>query len=267
MAILILAATWFAFECAISWAAFCDQVDYASSQNDSREYDCIFRGPGISLINFFFRWWAHVFHGPDAYVALFTAVLAFFTLALWRSTDKLWEAGERQFRLARDEFISSHRPEMRLKHMWSEQDILDGQPIEVTLDIVNVGKTDGRITLLNFVTIIIEKREQLPQRPPYDEPDMPGRPRTYQFKTDVILPSGVTFAQTVCDGRFLTIEEMQAIITEHARLYFIGTIEYWDAAGRVRQTAFCRYLSFNSTDPKDKGRFKKHKDPDYEYQD
>jgi hypothetical protein len=35
------------------------------------------------------------------FVVLFTAVLAAFTAALWRSTDKLWEAGERQLKTTR----------------------------------------------------------------------------------------------------------------------------------------------------------------------
>lgn len=37
----------------------------------------------------------------DSLLALFTAGLLIFTGLLWRSTDKLWAAGERQFRLTR----------------------------------------------------------------------------------------------------------------------------------------------------------------------
>jgi hypothetical protein len=97
--IFALIAIWLVFECAISWAAFCDPINYPTDQNAGQEYNCVLRGPVVSIVRFIYRGWTHIFDKPDAYVALFTAVLAFFTLALWRSTDKLWDAGERQLRL------------------------------------------------------------------------------------------------------------------------------------------------------------------------
>jgi hypothetical protein len=49
-----------------------------------------------------FRWFVDEIDEHDGFfVVLFTAVLAAFTAALWRSTDKLWEAGERQLKTAR----------------------------------------------------------------------------------------------------------------------------------------------------------------------
>jgi hypothetical protein len=38
---------------------------------------------------------------PEVWTALATIAVAFFTLTLWRSTDKLWHAGERQLRTSR----------------------------------------------------------------------------------------------------------------------------------------------------------------------
>jgi hypothetical protein len=51
-------------------------------------------------------------------------------------------------------------------------------------------------------------------------------------------------------------------------LYLIGSIEYWDAAG-LRQTAFCRRLTYSEYPPKtlEVGRFEVENDPDYEYED
>ena len=51
-------------------------------------------------------------------VAMFTLVLAVSTIGLWFATVGLYVGDRRQFKLARDEFISSHRPQLRLKHIW-----------------------------------------------------------------------------------------------------------------------------------------------------
>jgi hypothetical protein len=44
-----------------------------------------------------------------------TIAIAYFTLNLKRSTDNLWEASERQIRLARDDFDATHRPWVSVK--------------------------------------------------------------------------------------------------------------------------------------------------------
>jgi hypothetical protein len=49
-----------------------------------------------SCIGFF------IHRNEGAITALATLLIALFTLTLWRSTDKLWEAGERQLRLSED---------------------------------------------------------------------------------------------------------------------------------------------------------------------
>jgi hypothetical protein len=45
----------------------------------------------VSLAHSFAEWWMHTFDKPDAYVALFTLILAIGTLALWWSTRQLWK--------------------------------------------------------------------------------------------------------------------------------------------------------------------------------
>src|ERR1700687_242121 len=118
----------------------------------------------------------------DVLSALITAIatifIARFTFTLKRSTDNLWEAGTKQLKLARDEFISSHRPELRLKHIWICSQ--DGQsfignlerdvPLTVRLDIVNVGAAVARIHSIHYATMILDPEAKLPQLPPYDEP-------------------------------------------------------------------------------------------------
>jgi hypothetical protein len=54
----------------------------------------------------------------EFWTALATIFIAAFTFTLKRSTDKLWETNKDQIRLAREDFLSTHRPEIRFKHVW-----------------------------------------------------------------------------------------------------------------------------------------------------
>jgi hypothetical protein len=269
---ILLVATWIAFECFVSWAAFCNNPEkYGGVFQTTEEYDCISRGPIITLTTAFVSWWRHVFHQPDAYIALFTAVLAISTIALWVSTRNLWKAGRDQLELARSEFISTHRPRMRFKHAWFTGDPLAwrvGRPLEVNLEFVNVGRSDALVYMVNYQSIILQKGDRLPQRPPYDEiPDSGAR--ITRFPTIARVPSGVTLHRELCDG---IVSQQQVVDIIHGRqtLYLIGTIEYSDSLMRVRQTAFCRRLTYKTYPPTeitDFGRFEVEKDPDYEYED
>jgi uncharacterized membrane protein YfcA len=89
--IILLVAIWLFFESVISWAAFCrHQNEYSSVDQTAESYECVFRGPIASIARWFAGWWVHAFDKADAYIALFTAVLAISTPALWWSTRKLW---------------------------------------------------------------------------------------------------------------------------------------------------------------------------------
>ncbi len=74
--------------------------------------------------------------------ALATIAIAGFTFSLKRSTDKLWEAGEKQLRLAREEFISTHRPKLIVRQFVFIKPI-PGQPLKVEFSIVNTGDTEA----------------------------------------------------------------------------------------------------------------------------
>jgi hypothetical protein len=222
---------------------------------------------GASLI----FWWKHSFDKPDAYVALFTAILAISTIALWVSTRNLWKASRDQLDLARSEFISTHRPRMRIKHAWFTGDPLAwrvGGPLEVNLEFVNVGRSDAHVYMINYQSILLQKGDRLPQRPPYDEKPHSGL-RITRFPTHATVPSGVTLHRELCDG-ILSNHEVVEVIHGRQTLYLIGTIEYSDFLGRIRQTAFCRRFTYKTYPPREItefGRFEVEKDPDYEYED
>jgi hypothetical protein len=207
--------------------------------------------------------------GHEWLTALATVVIALFTATLWWSTRGMLRATNASIEVARQELFSSHRPQMRLKHAWFTDQTawrLNG-PLEVILDFVNIGNASARITWINYQSILLPKGARLPQRPPYDEAP-PSGVRITRFRIEGILPSGITFPREVCDG-ILDSQEVHDILWDVRTLYLIGTIEYWDTTNRLRQTAFCRRLTFMSYPPtaNDMGRFEIEDDPDYEYED
>jgi hypothetical protein len=251
-----------------SQATSCILVDEkANTENYSGNYPC------ASMHEAIFRFVRYIWDnsGHDNVVAFGTILIAIFTYVLYRSTNKLWEAGEKQFVLARAEYLSANRPHIRLKHIWLATP--DGQrffgnlqattPVTVRLDTVNTGNTTGFVSGINFVTLIVAVGTRLPQRPPYNEP---GTPR--YIIDNFPLESGKTLTHAASDGLVLNNADIANIIGGTHRLYFIGTVEYWWGSGgrrgiknNLRQTAFCRYLCGPS------GRFEKDDDHDYEYQD
>jgi hypothetical protein len=206
-------------------------------------------------------------------IATYTLWLMAFTGILAVATAGLGALNFFQVRLARSEFLSTHRPHIRLKAIWLAS--ADGQtfnpelrvnePLVVRLDIVNFGNTTAFITRLNLASVLVPRNGQLPQRPPYNEPAAPG----LDFYPPVQLNRGVTFTQGISDGHKLDALELSEIYNGDRILYFVGTIDYRDSIGNPMQTAFCRclrFLRFNAG-PVDRGRFETDKNPHYEYQD
>ena len=97
-----------------------------------------------------------------AITAIATIFIGWFTFTLKRSTDKLWseareqrqeakviadrqfENTEKSIRLARDEFISTHRPKIIVREAIIGS-VMEGEPITVHYHLANIGETNGRI--------------------------------------------------------------------------------------------------------------------------
>jgi hypothetical protein len=259
---LVLLGMGVAFLLLPPYATYCE----STYQND--KYGCASYEILSSILSFL-----------EAHNALITAIatgfIALFTFTLRRSTDNLWDASRQQLDHARIAFLSSLRPRMRVKHIWFTGelgDIWKGAPIEVRIDAVNSGEGRALVTKFNYMTWVVSKDRGLPQRPPYNEDPEPA---IYSFPSRTPLDSGVTITSYFSDGCVLSPQDISNIRNGSARLYVIGTIEYRDVEvlgvmrDRLKQTAFCRYLTFENYPPhaEDMGRFKKDEHPDYEYQD
>ncbi len=198
------------------------------------------------------------------FIAGFNGLLVYVTYKLVMTTSRLWTASTEQGRLAqeainlaRNEFNSTHRPKIRIKHLWLETDIWQEEPIVVTLECINTGPVDA---FLNEVGIAINVVKNI-QRPNEIGPRLTGHGER--------MHSGVNSQFLGIKLGDLTPEDSRAIVQGVAKLYCLGYISYRDAAERIRITGFCRVLTFppDALPLKGNCRFRVVDDPDYEYED
>lgn len=191
-------------------------------------------------------------------LAVFTFLLFFFTAALWLVTYRLSS-------VARKEFNSTHRPMIRVRHVWPSGDLWEGGTFAINTQIVNVGLTKAKITEYSATTLILPNGKQLPAVPLYGY--------CMIVKKDLFLESGQStdLPPMTEQIRSITQEDNGAIRGNRKLLYCFGYIRYEDTESRVRTTAFCRRLeiptgvgSFSEL-----GRFVRlePENEDYEYQD
>jgi hypothetical protein len=198
---------------------------------------------------------------PEVWTALATAAIAAFTATLWWSTRGMLKTTNKTIDLTRDEFNATHRPRIRIKHLWLADDIWGGQQVRVNLGIVNTGTVVATIHQIG-VRFVVARADQFI---PFD-PNIPGVPVGAQ------LVSGVWMTIpdiSDSDGTTLTNPQNADIQEGRSKLYCIGYVSYLDAAGRMRITGFCRVLSVpqNTLALATNCHFFKTDDPDYEYED
>ena len=134
--------------------------------------------------------------------------------------------------LARQEFISTHRPELRVRHVWPSGELWDGGKISVTAQVVNVGVTPAKLIDFSVRTTI-----ELPDRPLRSPPSYGG-----SVPIDRIMDSGDHADLPSIESHSINDAENTAIRYGKQRLYCFGYVRYSDGEGRVRTTAFCRVL-------------------------
>jgi len=186
-------------------------------------------------------------------LALFTGVLAVASIIQGIFINK-------QIKLARDEFNSTHRPRIRVKHLWLNEPIEIGKNIRINIVIVNSGDTvatdiHGRIAISVLTSI-----DYLPAKPNF------ANGVSFGVEPNAIR-SGLTIEFDKIDmATMLTGEHISKIGASMMDLFCFGDIEYLDSDRRVRKTAFCRELRL-LVDGGARFRRPEKKNPDYEYQD
>jgi hypothetical protein len=190
----------------------------------------------IDWVTEFQQWWQTVFDKPDAYVALFTALLFVSTVALWWSTRGLFRATNHSIKLAREEFIATHRPKIII-HVTEFKHIPDSYPDErenkaaASILCFNIGESAAKN---------VEVRGDI----------FAGS----GFAVDVQRPL-IKQITELKSGEKLRVEiksdypamEVAAGPRQGRIFYLIGWIAYWDGNQLRRETGFCFHAQFDST--------------------
>jgi hypothetical protein len=152
-----------------------------------------------------YNWW----------LAVLTAILAVATVGLGIGTFF-------QIRLARTEFISTHRPRLRVRRITVIQPIVPNQRCGANIEIANIG--DTKATIVEFGIDI------------YGE--------SYPFSAvptaqQIVVKAGaqVNFAVV---GQILTQDRIHAIAEGMEKLRVLGIANYRDDNGVMRSTSFAR---------------------------
>jgi hypothetical protein len=183
--------------------------------------------------------------------ALATVAIAGFTYTLKQSTDNLWSAGERQLKLAEDEFKATHRAKVRVRRINLQGNRNDFNGFIFYL--ANTGDSDANIRTIGCGMARKETGAWLGDQPPNPQasviiPQQPGLPmgpaRPFLFVVAVDN-----------DARAAVRDGLQ-------ELFVIGEIEYSDNSGIIRNTGFCWVYDRRIRD------FRKSKeDKEYNYED
>jgi hypothetical protein len=266
----------------LSSLATCHPItEHGSSAAGSQENDecTAFAGPVltslIATVDFL------DYHG-EAVTGVFTIVLALFTAALWHSTDKMWDASERQFRLAKEtgdrqareiqeqlrltreniefarlEFNAAHRPQLVIRESHILIPTGRSPAAGVRFLVANAGSGPADIVESFVILEFNDTATLLPLQPPDHSNSIgpiriePGNSIEREFGSNINFPM-----YTNEQGRHMA---HPGNVTP--RIWLRGFIVYLDNNRVRRRMAFCRGYDF-----KDR-RFRAGDDPNYEYSD
>lgn len=181
-----------------------------------------------------------------AITAISTAFIGLFTYTLYKTTSAQARLTRDSIDLARQEFIATHRPRLRVRRFRAH--LNEGQPVKISYLVTNVGDSPAHVKGIDTkIGVCTVNGEEL-----YDTPEIgeerrikPGESRLY-----------VTVAlKLLYDDAWGVTEYVQAWVAVR------GTIEYTDDNGVERSTGFWRRREAIS------GEFRAKDDPDYEYED
>jgi len=187
------------------------------------------------------------------WTALATVAIAAFTLTLWLSSEKMWNearaqrsdnkiAADRQFentqdsiKLARDEFISSHRPQLILREAFSSMP--EDGPISVQFVITNIGSSRAWI---------VESSMHLELWKTAGLWLVPETSKQMNLVGKVAFEAGDSkyFIHTSRNVEWNS-DTRHSYVEDERGMYFVGKFIYLDERNIHRQTAFRRRYSLS----------------------
>lgn len=199
------------------------------------------------------------------FIAWFTYQLRSATVGLKNSTDRLWEAGEKQIAfvgkqldlaekqhgLAREEYFASHPPRITVTRM--SADLRIGVPIRIEFVYFNNGQAKTKKCHWNAGFVLLDKVGAIHGNFSY-ETNQSG-----WHESELAIGTGMTVS--VVDKMPLDHRDLAELENQTKYLHVIGTIICEDPLGVHRVMGFCRWYDFSHR------RFHVVDDPEYEFHD
>jgi hypothetical protein len=195
---------------------------------------------------------------PNWWVAIGTGVLAIFTGLLFFYTYKLWNTTRSALQLARNEFITVHRPRLIVRnivlkkpdryHTYFKSD----SPPSGQFYVENAGGSDA-LVVDSYCNGHCTEGE-LPMQRPYEGKDGNGPVAKITLKPGLSSP-GLFEVTPWFPSHVQEVNQGKA----DWKFFIYGWIEYHDTVGTRYRTAFCRRWDAQTE------RFVAVHDPDYEH--
>lgn len=164
------------------------------------------------------------------------------------------KAALRTANLARQEFLTTHRPKIRVRRVALEDAPLTAE-ISIRYEIVNIGTRPAHI-FGGIAQIVFWQNPQGRPLPPFADP---LHTHLYNVRGAMIEPGARQSEIVAASDEVGASFQFARALPSTSNLYFMGFIKYRDDLDTVRETAFCRRLEpigFTYVD-----------NPDYEYED
>ena len=186
----------------------------------------------------------------DFITAAATVLIALFTFTLWWSTRGMLQATNETIRLARDEFISTHRPKMIVRQFQLDPFKRD-TVLSSSCSVINIGSTEG---ILRYVAAELALWNGRVWEPPGLATVVnPYGPRT--IRNGERIPVTIQSRFNITDAQIRAVRQGDLIICA------VGEFTYTDQLGTKRRTGFCRNYDVSTH------MFVASKNEEYEYQD
>lgn len=183
--------------------------------------------------------------GP-AISALATIYIAWFTLELRHSTDKLWDASQEQTKLARNEFLATHRPELVVRSFLFSKlpDAPDDTGLtdeyRITFWIANKGRSPATLVGARFQPFL-GLTELIPGRN-----ELLANPLATWDNTRATIAPGANIRHDVTTRASSVRMAAIDMGIDKTDLFFLGRIGYADNEGTRREIGFGRQYNIKT---------------------
>jgi len=192
--------------------------------------------------------------------------IAFYTVKLTSATIEQAVLTRDALKLTRDGFNATHRPKIRVRHLWLSEPVAGGKPLVASLVLANVGDAIAIIDTMGFDYNVISLDGVLPG-------GLNVQPATVWRENNRLgLGETATF-RLESHSDFHPTHFENVVTKKDKRLCCFGFVQYFDEGPtetrKIRRTEFCRILRFPAEPIEGNGRFFRldKPDEDYEYED